>query len=496
MIGRGCRHDGDVIDLDPDRCYAAVKSRDARFDGWFVTAVRTTGIYCRPSCPAITPRRGNVEFHPGAAAAQLNGFRACKRCRPDAAPGSPEWNVRQDVVARAMRLIADGVVERDGVSGLSSRLGYSDRHLNRMMTDELGAGPLAVARAQRAHTARTLIETTPLPLTEIAFAAGFGSVRQFNDTIRQVFASAPSELRRKGSGPTPTGVAGAVTVRLPARVPFAGDEVLAFLGARVIPGLESWDGETYRRSLALPHGHCVVALRAGADHVAATLSLEEWADLGAAVHRLRRLADLDADPRAVDEALSVDRVMADLVRSAPGRRSPATVDPFETAMRAVVGQQVSVPGAATVGGRIVAALGDDLRVDGADLTKVFPTPERIADADPTSFPMPRRRAATMSRAAAAIAGGRLRLDEATDPAEARVALLCIEGIGPWTADYVLMRGLGHPDVMLSTDLGVARSAQALGIDLGDGSRWSPWSSYAVHHLWAAETPRPQSKEAS
>ncbi len=189
------RHDGHVPPLDPDQCYVAVQSRDQRFDGWFVTAVRTTGIYCRPSCPAITPKRTNVEFHPTAAAAQQRGFRACKRCRPDASPGSPEWNVRQDVVARAMRLIADGVVERDGVGGVARRLGYSERHLNRVFTDELGAGPLAVARAQRAHTARLLVETTALPFTDVAFAAGFGSVRQFNDTIRDVFATSPSELR-------------------------------------------------------------------------------------------------------------------------------------------------------------------------------------------------------------------------------------------------------------------------------------------------------------
>ena len=181
--------------LDPDQCYVAVQSRDQRFDGWFVTAVRTTGIYCRPSCPAITPKRSNVEFHPTAAAAQQRGFRACKRCRPDASPGSPEWNVRQDVVARAMRLIADGVVERDGVGGVARRLGYSERHLNRVFTDELGAGPLAVARAQRAHTARLLVETSDLSFTDVAFAAGFGSVRQFNDTIRDVFATSPTEPR-------------------------------------------------------------------------------------------------------------------------------------------------------------------------------------------------------------------------------------------------------------------------------------------------------------
>ena len=269
--------------LDQDQCYVAVQSRDRRFDGWFVTAVRTTGIYCRPSCPAITPKRTNVDFFPTAAAAQQRGFRACKRCRPDASPGSPEWNVRQDVVGRAMRLIADGTVERDGVPGLARRLGYSERQLNRLMTEELGAGPLAIARAQRAHTARLLIETTDLTLTDVAFAAGFGSVRQFNDTIREVFATSPTDLRSRRAGqrePMPATDApsmvgsptGAVSLRLPTRQPFAGDDVLAFLGQRALPGVESWDGTTYRRSLRLPGGHGVVSLRTAPEHVDARRS--------------------------------------------------------------------------------------------------------------------------------------------------------------------------------------------------------------------------------
>ncbi len=313
--------------LDPDQCYAAVKSRDRRFDGWFVTAVRTTGIYCRPSCPAITPQRANVDFFPTAAGAQQRGFRACKRCRPDASPGSPEWNARQDVVARAMRLIADGVVERDGVGGLAVRLGYSERHLNRLLTDELGAGPLAIARAQRAHTARLLVETTTIPLTDVAFAAGFGSVRQFNDTMREVFDAAPSVLRRSArpadrpAGSTPTGD---VRLRLPTRPPFAGHAALAFLGERAIPGLESWDGTVYRRAVALPTGHGTVALAAGDDHVVARVRLADWSDLAVAVQRVRRLLDLDADPVAVDAALGADRALRPLVAATAGRRSPGS----------------------------------------------------------------------------------------------------------------------------------------------------------------------------
>ena len=473
-----------------------MQSRDTRFDGWFVTAVRTTGIYCRPSCPAITPRRGNVEFYSGAASAQQHGFRACKRCRPDAVPGSPEWNVRQDVVARAMRLVADGVVERDGVAGLARRLGYSERQLNRLMTDELGAGPLAVARAQRAHTARTLIETTSMSLTDVAFAAGFGSVRQFNDTIREVFASSPSELRGKAPGTgRRAGNAGSVVLRLPARLPFAGAEIVQFLGARAIPGIEVYDAGSYRRTLRLPGGHGVVEIRAEESHVAATVALEAWGDFGAAVHRLRRLLDLDADPTAVDAALGTHPAMASLVAHTPGRRSPATVDPFETAVRAVIGQQVSVAGAATVAGRIVEDLGAALRVDDSSLTRVFPTAPELAEADPTTWAMPSSRSATIQRLALAVATGDVVLEEAADPSELRASLLAIKGIGPWTADYVVMRGLGHPDTFLPGDLGVRRSAEALGIDLSDPHRWSPWSSYAVHHLWAAEHAATPRKEA-
>ena len=236
---------------DFDRCYRAMQSRDARFDGIFYVAVASTGIYCRPSCPAMTPKRRNVEFFVTAAAAQQHGYRACKRCRPDASPGSPEWNVRADVVGRAMRLIADGLVDREGVSGLATRLNYSERQINRLLTSELGAGPLALARAQRAQTARTLIETTSMPITQIAFAAGFASVRQFNDTIREVFASTPTDLRGTRR---PNAASGTLSLRLAYRPPFHSESIFGFLGDRAVPGVEMWDGATYRRSLRLNHG--------------------------------------------------------------------------------------------------------------------------------------------------------------------------------------------------------------------------------------------------
>lgn len=478
--------------LDPDHCYTAVQSRDQRFDGWFVTAVRTTGIYCRPSCPAITPKRSNVDFFATAAAAQRSGFRACKRCRPDASPGSPEWNTRQDVVARAMRLIADGEIERTGVPGLARRLGYSERHLVRLLTDEVGAAPLAIARARRAHTARLLVETTAMPLTDVAFAAGFGSVRQFNDTFREVFATSPTVARRSSRSVSESSdgeiPGSSVTVRLPVRQPFAASDVMAFIGERAIPGVEAWDGAVYQRSLELAGGVGVVALAAHADHVSARFELSAWSDLAAAVQRVRRLLDLDSDPSAVGTALSVEPTMAQLVAASPGRRAPASVDPFETAVRAIVGQQVSVAGARTVAARIVAAVGTP--IDRSAITSTFPSPAALAAAPDDAFSMPGSRRDTIRGLAAAVADGSVALHVGVDPEAARRQLLALRGIGPWTADYVVMRGLGHPDTFLATDLGVRHAMSRLGVDDETPTRWAPWRSYAVHHLWASLAPDP------
>lgn len=473
--------------LDPERCYRAAQSRDARFDGWFYVAVRTTGIYCRPSCPAVTPKRANVEFYRSAAAAQQRGFRACKRCRPDASPGSPEWDARGDLVARAMRLIADGVVDREGVTGLSSRLGYSTRHLNRLLTDELGAGPLSLARAQRAQTARVLIETTELSMTDIAYAAGFGSVRQFNDTVLEVYALAPSELRRRTEAGHPIVDAGAVTVRLPVRRPFDGHGLMAFLAARAVSGVEHWDGRTYRRSLCLPHGHGSVALVPADDHVGATFRLADWRDLAPAVGRVRHLLDLDADPLSVVDVLAADPVLAPLVAANQGLRAAGSVDPHETLVRAIIGQQVSVAGARTVAGRIAAAIGEPLALTDTVLTRVFPSMERLAGAERDDLPMPAARADTLRRVATLVVDGELTLDAGIDRGLAFERLVAIRGIGPWTARYVVMRGLGDPDVFLDTDLGVVQALRALGVSADAAERWRPWRTYAMHHLWAVPT---------
>lgn len=397
-----------------------------------------------------------------------------------------------------MRLIADGVVERSGVPGLAKHLGYSERHLNRLLTDEVGAGPLAVARAQRAQTARILIETTDLTLTDVAFAAGFGSVRQFNDTIRAVFAAAPSELRAGAarSGTTPGhSTAASIALRLPTRPPFAAEDLIDFVGRRAIPGLETYGGGRYRRALDLPGGHGIVDVQVGTspgvggpDHLVANIVLTDWADLGTAVQRLRRLFDLDADPHAVDEHLGSRSELRHLVERTAGRRSPASVDPYETAVRAIVGQQISVSGARTVTGRIVEAVGEPLTIDDADLTHAFPTSEALAAASDDAFSMPTARRDTIRRLAGAIADNSVQLDVGVDPQVARAQLLALKGIGPWTADYVLMRGLGHPDTPLGGDLGVVHALTALGHEDRAGEVFdgcAPWRSYAVHHLWAS-----------
>ncbi|MEU3453235.1 AlkA N-terminal domain-containing protein [Micromonospora sp. NPDC006766] len=495
------------MELDFERCYRAVDSRDQRFDGWFYTGVTSTGIYCRPSCPAMTPKRQNVRFFPSAAAAQGAGLRACRRCRPDAAPGSPQWDVRADVVGRAMRLIADGVVDRDGVPGLAARLGYTERHLHRMLRAELGAGPLALARAQRAQTARTLIETTGLGLAEVAFAAGFGSVRQFNDTVREVYGATPSELRISRGRQPATGGAGTITLRLAYRPPLHAAALLDFLALRALPGVEEVRDGTYHRGLRLPHGTGTVALTPADGYVTATLRLADMRDLAPAVARCRRLLDLDADPIAIDTTLAQDPTLTPAVRAEPGVRLPHAVDGFEMAVRAITTQQISLRSARTTLTHLRSAtaplnLPVDHEVDGdVDLPSrrqphdrqgglgAFPSAEELLGVEDVGFRMPGARRETIRAVARAVADGTLDLEPGGDREEAVRRLLALPGIGPWTAGYVAMRALGDPDVFLPTDLGVRRGAAALGLPDDPktldtyANRWRPWRSYAVIRLW-------------
>ena len=482
-----------VID-DFEGCYRFMQSRDPRYDGHFVVAVTSTGVYCRPSCPARLPYRRNVRLFRSVAAAQHEGFRACKRCDPDSAPGSPHWNRRAGVAGRAMRLIADGAVDRDGVGGLAARLHFSERQLNRILLAELGAGPVALARAQRAQSARTLIETTELPFAEIATGAGFGSVRQFNDTLRAVYGRTPTELRARARARRRAAAPGVIELRLPRREPFDGESLLSFLADRAIAGVEEVDtqvgagaspgagGTAYRRTLTLEHGPGVLSLLPEARGVRAELRLADLRDLTAAVARCRRLFDLDADPVSISSQLGADPALAPLVAARPGLRVPGCVDGFELAVRAIVGQQVSVAAARTVLGRLVAAHGEPLPEPDGGLTHRFPTAAALAEVDPRALPFPRKRAEALRALARLVAARELELGAGADPDEACTALTAIAGVGPWTASYVAMRALGDPDVFLDGDAGVRHGLERLGTGV-DPERWRPWRSYAVMHLW-------------
>ncbi|HWM16394.1 MAG TPA: AlkA N-terminal domain-containing protein [Microbacterium sp.] len=503
-----------------DERYGVILSRDPRFDGQFVTAVRSTGIYCRPSCPARTPKPANVSFYATSAAAHEAGYRACKRCLPEAAPGSPEWNLRGDATARAMRLIADGVVEREGVPGLARRLGYSPRHLTRLLTAELGAGPLALSRAHRAHTARMLLVGTDLAAADVAFSAGFSSIRQFNDTVREVFGMPPLDLRarrRRHDAQTP----GAIDLVLPYRGPLDADGLFAWMAARAIDSVEVASANSFARTLRLAGGPAWFELRLDeVGRVRLRARLTHLGDLSPLVTRARRLFDLDADPIAVDEALARHPELAPLVARTPGIRVPGAADPHEMLIRAMVGQQITVAAARTALTALVDSLGDpvaigpDAAVVGAVGTsaervgpdrlaasgaRLFPTMAAIADRGHEVLRGPAARTRAIVGAAAALADGTLPLglgDEATDQ---RAALLAMPGIGPWTADYVRMRVLGDTDVFLPGDVAVRAGAAAAGLPAQAraldawAARTAPWRSYFTAHLWRNVPPRTKEK---
>ncbi|MCB2412878.1 helix-turn-helix domain-containing protein [Demequina sp. TTPB684] len=490
--------------LDAHACYRASSGRDRRFDGQFVMAVRTTGIYCRPSCPARTPKPHNVEFFRTSAAAHVAGYRACKRCLPEAVPGSPEWNVREDTAARAMRLIADGVVDRSGVPALAARLGYSTRQLTRLLTEELGAGPLALARAQRAHNARHLLVSTLMPAGDVAFAAGFSSIRQFNDTIGEVFGMTPTALRERarkgeahvaGSGvDTP----GAVTVRLAAREPFDGAGVLRWLATRALDGTEHASESHYTRSLRLDRGAAVVAIAVEPGAVRVTAHVEHLTDLPALLTRTRRLLDLDADPDVIDAALAAHPLVAPAVATRPGVRIPGTFDPTEMVVRAILGQQVSVAAARTAAQGLVTSLAEPLpaALAGGPVTALFPSATALADTVFEVVRGPHARRVAVARACEAIASGAVSLDIGATRADLTAQLEALPGVGPWTSSYVAMRVLGSPDILLTGDSAARAGAKALGLP-GDpnglkatAAPLSPWRSYLMMHLWNAAVPSP------
>ncbi|MCS3442045.1 DNA-3-methyladenine glycosylase 2 family protein [Microbacterium phyllosphaerae] len=476
---------------DFDERYRAISARDTRFDGQFVTAVRSTGIYCRPSCPARTPKPQNVTFYPTSAAAHEAGYRACKRCLPEAAPGSPAWDLRSDVAARAMRLIASGVVEREGVSGLAQRLGYSTRHLTRLLSTELGAGPLALARAHRAHTARMLLVGTEMPVSDVAFSAGFASIRQCNDTIREVFGLTPGELRARRRMPA-SAVPGSIDLVLPYRGPFDASGIFQWMAARAVTGVEEVTDTSFSRHLRMAGGPAWFEVSQDASarlHLRARVT--QLGDLAPLVSTARRIFDLDADPLAVDEALSAHPAIAPLVARTPGIRVPGAADPHEMLIRAMIGQQITVVAARTALSALTDALGER-----TEHGLLFPTMSAIAEHGAEVLRGPGARIRAIVGAASALADGSLPLTIGDDGVEQRAALLAMPGIGPWTADYVRMRVLGDPDILLPGDVALRAGAAASGLP-GDpaplvtwAERAAPWRSYLSAHLWRAAPPRP------
>ncbi len=586
--------------LDSDTCYRAVAARDPRFDGRFFTGVTSTGIYCRPICPSRTPARKNMRFFPHQGAAEKSGFRACRRCRPEASPGSPDWNVRADLVARAVRLITDGYVDEHGIAGLARRLAVTERHLHRLVVAELGTGPLALARTVRLQTARRLLRETSVPITEIAFASGFSSVRQFNASFQESYRQPPSALRagpraggarsertgseatwsgtsrsgtsrsgtprsggtrsggtRSGgtrSGGTRSGDAGPagaqaesglaadsgahgtwLSLRLACREPFDAESLLGFLAARAIPGVEQVTGGRYTRTIRTSAGAGLIELvpqppvagRAagprGADRdagpsgpgqVLLRVRLTGLGGIGQVVSRCRQLFDLDADPAAIGSALASDDMLAPLVRARPGLRVPGAYDGFELAVRAVLGQQVSVAAARTFAARLAARHGTLLAAPDPDPgpdpgltpgngaatmpTLLFPSPDDLADADLSGLGFTTARQATLRALAQAMAAGHLDLDSGTDPAQAAARLSELPGIGPWTVAYILMRAVHDPDAYPATDLGLRRALDGLGCPPARAAQWRPWRAYAALHLWtwAAANPEPANPEPS
>ncbi len=479
------------MEIDRESCLAAFLGRDRRFAGRFYAGVTTTGVYCRPGCPAPLPKPRNVRFFRCAAAAEEAGFRACRRCRPETAPGTPAWAGTSATVARALRQIEAGFADEVPVGDFAARLGVGERHLRRLFAEHLGASPLAVARTRRLHFARRLLDDTSLRIADVALAAGYSSVRRFNEAMRAAFGIPPRELRRS-PGRVEAPAAG-LALRLPFRSPFDFDALLAFLASRVVPGVEEVAGGAYRRTAEAGGAAGFVEARlagAGDALLVRVVGLGPAAVLDAG-RRAARLFDLDADPVAIAAHLSRDPDLAPLVARRPGLRVPGAWDPFETAVRTVLGQQVSVRAARTFAARLAARFGRPLpaAVAGGTLTRLFPRPEELADADVASVGLPSRRGETIRALAREVAAGRIELGPAASLDEAGRRLGGIPGIGPWTAQAIALRALGEPDAFPSGDLGL-RKALAGGGPLPSPASvearartWRPWRAYALIHLW-------------
>jgi len=490
-------------DLDASACYRIIQARDARFDGTFFTGVTSTGIYCRPICPARTPRREHVRFFPCAAAAEAAGFRPCKRCRPETAPGTPAWNGTATTVRGGLRLISSGFLDEHSVAELAAVLGMGERHLRRLFVEHVGVAPAAVGLSRRAHFAARMLKDTDLPVSQVALSAGFGSVRQFNDVFRLVFGEPPGSVRRthvQGAAPMPVRrgkrSTRSIQLALAYRPPLQWERLLEFFRTRAVRGVEEVTGSSYRRAIALgaATGILEVTRGKGPGHtLAASIAGIEPALLGEAVRRVRRMFDLDADPLAIASHLKKDARLAPLVAAAPGTRIPVTWDPFEAAVRAIIGQQISVAGAITIAGRLAERCGrpvTDARHAGT-ITRVFPGPAELAQADLAGLGVPTARARTLTTIARATLAGQVRLDGFVAEERLFEQLVELPGIGPWTASYVALRGFGEPDAFPGTDLGIRKALDARGYPRGGSARrtavqrLAPWRGYAAVYLWNA-----------
>ncbi|HEY2048011.1 MAG TPA: AlkA N-terminal domain-containing protein [Caulobacteraceae bacterium] len=485
--------------LDPDVCYRALSTRDARFDGRLFVGVKTTGIYCRPICPARTPKRENVVFFPSAPAAQEAGFRPCLRCRPESSPDCGAWRGSSNTVARALRLIEAGALDEADVEALAGRVGVGERQLRRLFKTHLGASPIAVAQTRRVLLAKQLIHETRLSMADVALAAGFASVRRFNETFQTLYDRPPIALRRTGAAPSAS-AGEEVRLTLPYRPPYDWDGLIGFLSMRAIEGVESVRPDRYARSIELDGKSGLLAVSpAPKDRLAVSIHFPRLSALPAILARVRRIFDLSADPQAIGAHLSLDPDLAWRVAARPGLRVPGAWDGFELAVRAILGQQISVGAATTLAGRIVrdhgAPLPETLASVEAGITHIFPPARVLAVADLSSLPMPRARSASIEALAKSSADGAVPWETSSEYAEAVRELRALPGIGEWTAQYIALRALREPDAFPAADIGLQRAlADGGGVRpstaalLARAEAWRPWRAYAALHLWTIPNP--------
>ena len=463
------------MQLSHNICRSARVARDQRFDGKFFIGVRTTGVYCRPICPAPSPKEGNVEYYPSAAAAAEAGYRPCLRCRPECSPGTPAWLGSSVTVSRALRLISEGALEDDGVDALAERLGIGSRHLRRLFLEHLGATPVTVAQTRRLLAAKKLIDETALPLTQVAIASGFGSVRRFNSAFLATWGRCPRDMRRSREK---TPASGSVTLELRYRPPFDWDALIGFISARATRGVESVDDDVYRRTIVTRNGPGWLEVRpSGKGALELAVHSPDSTELLAVNSRVRRMFDLDADPQAIATHLRRDPLLRPLLKARPGLRVPGAWDGFELAVRAILGQQVSVAGASTLAARLVEESGEPVPFDIAGLTHTFPEPATLARAD-LNIGIPAARAETIRQFARAVASGEIAFDAAVDSRAFQEKLRSLPGIGPWTAEYVAMRALSDPNAFPATDLVLKRACAGR-----ETESWQPWRAYAAMHIW-------------